>query len=132
MTDDNKKNYLDCVTRNLNNKKEEDVSNKTTWTVINKKTKKVNLSDSTKALRKKFEKDRYHKITGDMINRWNNYRDELNDLLGDLSIYINYKEEINNMVEEEIKIDKMIEERLKDSDEYDSDSDYEKNKNLIY
>jgi len=67
-----------------------------------------------------------------MICRWNNYRDELNDLLGDLSIYTNYKEEIDNMVKEDIKIDKMIEERLKESDEYDSESDIEKNKNLLY
>lgn len=125
MTDDNKRNYLDCVTGNLNNKKEQ--NNKTRWTVIDKKTRKVSVSDTTEDLKKKFERERYHKITNETINRWNNYRDELNDLLGDLSIYINYKEEIENIVEEDIQIDKMIEERFKDSDEYDSDSDNEKN-----
>ena len=132
MSDDNKRNYLDCVNKNLNEKKEENMNNTTRWTVINKKTRKVILSDTTKVLKEKYERENYHKITNEMICRWNNYRDELNDLLGDLSIYANYKEEIDNMVKEDIKIDKMIEERLKESDEYESDSDNEKNKNLIY
>ena len=109
MSDDNKRNYLDCVNKNLNEKKE-NMNNTTRWTVINKKTRKVILSDTTKVLKEKYERENYHKITNEMICRWNNYRDELNDLLGDLSIYANYKEEIDNMVKEDIKIDKMIEE----------------------
>ena len=132
MSNNNKINYLNCLNKNLNEKKEENIKNKTTWTVINKKTKKISISDTTKVLKEKFERENYHKITNEMICRWNNYRDELNDLLGDLSIYTNYKEEIDNMVKEDIKIDKIIEERLKESDEYDSESDIEKNKNLLY
>ena len=65
-----------------------------------------------------------------MINRWNNYRDEMNDLLGDRSPFLNYKKEIDNMVKEDIKINKMIEER--ENEKYDSDSDEENNKNLLY
>ena len=45
----------------------------------------------------------------------------MNDLLGDRSPFLNYKKEIDNMVKEDIKINKMIEER--ENEKYDSDSD---------
>ena len=133
--DETKVSFVDCVNNNLNNLKKKEVNsynNKEGWTIINKKTREMIVSDSTKKLIDKIEKEKYHKITSEMINRWNNYRDEINDLVGDLSPYINYKEEIDNMVKEDIKIDKLIEERLKELEEYDSDSDNERNKNLIY
>jgi len=39
-----------------------------------------------------------------MINNWNNYRDDLNDLLGDTSPYYNYKETIQQMIDEDANI----------------------------
>ena len=39
-----------------------------------------------------------------MINNWNNYRDDLNDLLGDISPFYNYKETIQQMIDEDANI----------------------------
>ena len=55
-----------------------------------------------------------------MINNWNKFRDKENDLYGDLSLYLNYEEEIQRLVEEEEKIMEEISRR----ENNDSDSDY--------
>ena len=74
-----------------------------------------------------------------MINRWNNYRDELNELLGDLSPYYNYKETLQKMIDEDNYI---LEELHKQNHRQniditnENDSDYasenEDNKYLLY
>ena len=60
--------------------------------------------------------------------KWNKFRDEQNDLLGDLSPYINYEEEIDKMVKEDEYIAEQIYEynngSLSDNDsEYNSDDE---------
>jgi len=61
------------------------------------------------------------KSMDNMINNWNKFRDEQNDLYGDLSLYINYEEEIRKLVEEEERILEEI--ALRENN--DSDSDYQ-------
>ena len=60
-----------------------------------------------------------------MINNWNKFRDEQNDLYGDLSLYNNYEEEIQRLVEEEEKIlEEIVRRENNDSDsDYNSDND---------
>jgi hypothetical protein len=124
------KSYASCFVNNIEEYKENKITLNNNWTTINKKTKEIVISESTKLLKKKYEKENYYRELEKMINRWNNYRDEMNDLLGDRSPFLNYKKEIDNMVKEDIKINKMIEER--ENEKYDSDSDEENNKNLLY
>lgn len=124
------KSYASCFVNNIEEYKENKITLNNNWTTINKKTKEIVISESTKLLKEKYEKENYYRELEKMINRWNNYRDEINDLLGDRSPFLNYKKEIDNMVKEDIKINKMIEER--ENEKYDSDSDEENNKNLLY
>ena len=124
------KSYASCFVNNIEEYKENKITLNNNWTTINKKTKEIVISESTKLLKEKYEKENYYRKLEKMINRWNNYRDEMNDLLGDRSPFLNYKKEIDNMVKEDIKINKMIEER--ENEKYDSDSDEENNKNLLY
>ena len=59
-----------------------------------------------------------------MFIRWNNFRDEINNLQGDISPYFNYKKEIEILVEEEND----ILEQIYGSNSYyssDDDNDYE-------
>lgn len=124
------KSYASCFINNIEEYKEDKITLNNNWTTINKKTKKIVISESTKLLKEKYEKENYYRLLEKMINNWNNYRDEMNDLLGDRSPFLNYKKEIENLVKEDIKINKMIEER--ENEKYDSDSDNESNKYLIY
>lgn len=124
------KSYASCFVNNIEEYKENKITLNNNWTTINKKTKEIVISESTKLLKEKYEKENYYHELEKMINRWNNYRDEMNDLLGDRSPFLNYKKEIDNMVKEDIKINKMIEKR--ENEKYDSDSDEENNKNLLY
>ena len=59
-----------------------------------------------------------------MISRWNDYRDEMNTLLGDLSPYTNYKETIQKMVEEDNYILEEIYKHSNTNGHYENDSDY--------
>ena len=69
----------------------------------NPTTKKVEISYSTnyESKKKELEQQKYNTILSSMINNWNNYRDELNNLLGDTSPYYNYKEIIQKMIDED-------------------------------
>ena len=66
-------------------------------------TKKVTItySKNYEAKKRELEQQNYTNAINTMINNWNNYRDELNDLLGDISPYINYKEIIQKMIDED-------------------------------
>jgi len=88
---------------------------------LNKKYKKENDNECKKPRKKKEETtkeilDFYKKLS----NRWNNYRDEINDLVGDVSPFINYKNDIEKMVEEENMI---LEEIYNETTNYSSSSD---------
>jgi len=66
-------------------------------------TKKVEItfSHNYESKKKELEQQHYNKTIGAMINNWNNYRDELNDILGDISPYYDYKETLQKMVDED-------------------------------
>jgi len=112
------------------------------WSIIEKnKNCKIVITDSEKKKeqRKKLEhmkkikdNNNYFNNVNKMINNWNNFRDNENELSGDLSPYNNYKEEIEKMRLEDLKIEEEMEEfnerMLLNSD---SDED-ETNKHLIY
>lgn len=70
----------------------------------------------------------------EMSNRWDNFRDEQNMLLGDRSPYINYKQELQDMVDEENSIQEEMYKIRNNISNDDSDyySDDEHNKNLIF
>ena len=130
------KSYVDIMNSSINKIIEED-TNITKWTIINKKTGLIKEAKSTQLLKDKFErmkdnneKNKYNNNFNNMINYWLYYRNSINELLGDISPYINYVNEIKNMIEEDEKIERIIEE--KNYAENDSDSDEEINKFLIY
>ena len=83
-------------------------------------------------MKKIKDNNNYFNNVNKMINNWNNFRDNENELSGDLSPYNNYKEEIEKMRLEDLKIEEEMEEfnerMLLNSD---SDED-ETNKHLIY
>ena len=57
-----------------------------------------------------------------LSNHWNNYRDELNNLLGEQSEYWNYKNQINEIYKEEVSILNQIDEN-KNSNISDDEED---------
>jgi hypothetical protein len=88
-------------------------------------TKKVTItySKNYEAKKKELEQQNYTNTMNAMINNWNNYRDELNDLLGDISPYINYKEIIQKMIDEDNYILEKMYSR-KNTSLSDNDSEY--------
>lgn len=88
---------------------------------LNKKYKKENSNVPKKSRKKKEEttKDIYN-FYEKLSIRWNNYRDEINELWGDTSPYINYKHTIDSIVNEENMI---LEEIYNTSTNYSSSSD---------
>ena len=88
-------------------------------------TNKINItySKNYEAKKRELEHKNYTYIINTMINNWNNYRDELNELLGDMSPYINYKETIQKMVDEDNYIQEKINSR-KNTYISDNDSEY--------
>jgi hypothetical protein len=71
-----------------------------------------------------------------MINNWNNYRDELNDLLGDISPYYDYKATLQKMIDEDNYIlEELHKQKHKQNQDItnDIDSDYgSENEDLKY
>jgi len=49
-----------------------------------------------------------------MVNNWKNYRMEVNMILGDRSPYINTEREIDEIIKEELKIQREIDEYNED------------------
>ena len=89
-------------------------------------TKKIEISYSSNydAMNKEREQKRYKQRIETMISRWNNYRDEVNAILGDLSPYANYKETIRKMVEEDNYILEEIHKHSHVNSNHEHDSDY--------
>ena len=90
-------------------------------------TKKVEITYSYNydSKKKELEQQNYNKTIASMINNWNNYRDELNELLGDISPYYNYKEIIQKMIDEDNYIlEELHMRKHKQNHENDNDSDY--------
>ena len=105
------------------------------YTIIkrNENTKKIEMivSNNTKILKENLEKKKFYKKMNEMIEKWNIFRENDIEFRGDLSVFINYKEEIDNMVKEDIEIEEMMKESSYDKD-YDYSSDEENNKYLLY
>ena len=92
----------------------------------NPNTKKVEIIYSLNhgTIAKDLEQKKYKDGINTMISRWNNYRDEMNAILGDLSPYTNYKETIQKMVEEDNYILEEIYKHSTNNSHYENDSDY--------
>lgn len=92
----------------------------------NQMTKKIEIdySYNYNSLNKALEQKKYKQGIEAMINRWNNYRDEVNNILGDLSPYTNYKETIQKMVDEDNYILEEMHKHSNISGYNDHDSDY--------
>lgn len=109
------------------------------YTLIKKNpiTKKTEITYANNYFLKKqeIEENNYKKKINTMINNWNNYRDELNELLGDRSPYYDYKKILNKMIEEDNQImEELYKRKYNICSDYDSDynSDDEQNKYLMY
>lgn len=107
------------------------------YTIIkkNKETNKIEIieSNTTKEKRNNLEKKKYNMQMKKMIENWNNFRDNDIALRGDLSIYYNYKNEIEKIIAEDEEIEEMIKERLNNENkDNDYSSDEENNKYLLY
>ena len=89
-------------------------------------TKKVEIiySHSYHTINKELEQRKYKQGIETMINRWNNYRDEVNNILGDLSPYSNYKETIQKMIEEDNYILEELHKYSHNTSHNENDSDY--------
>tara|TARA_Y100000992_G_scaffold69024_1_gene43093 strand:+ start:2326 stop:2709 length:384 start_codon:yes stop_codon:yes gene_type:complete len=123
--------YSDITKKIKNEKKIENLCENSSWTIINKKTKEIKISQSTILLKESIEKKLFKINLKKMINGWNIYRDEINELLGDISPYYNYKEEIQRMIDEDNYINELLNDNENNNDsEYSSDE--ENNKSLIY
>lgn len=101
---------------------------------MNKDSNKIEITESnkTKEKREKLNKKKYNRKIINMIQNWNNFRDTDIELRGDISLYYNYKQEIEKMVTEDKEIEDIINERINDNKEYDYSSDEENNKYLLY
>jgi len=119
--------YRDSVNKNTNTNIATNTNVKLEgWTYFNKKelNKKYEKEDNknvknTKKRKEERTKDIY-KFYEKLSIRWNNYRDEKNYLWGDTSPYINYKDDIEKIVNEENMI---LEEIYNTSTNYSSSSD---------
>ena len=83
----------------------------------------ITYSKNYEIKKRELEHKNYTYIMNGMINNWNNYRDEINELLGDMSPYINYRETIQKMVDEDNYIQEKINSR-KNTNMSDNDSEY--------
>lgn len=83
---------------------------KTGWTYFSKITKKCIYKSTTNKLLVKREMNCYDiiEIYKKLSTHWNNYRDYINDLLGDISPYYNYKLQLYNIELEENMIENSI------------------------
>ena len=102
------------------------------WTILNKdkRTKKTTIIRpyNEEYLKEKIEKKEIKLILNKMITNWNNFREKDIELNGDLSLYFNYKEEIEKMIIEDRSIEEMFsnENSSDHSDNEYSDDEYYK------
>jgi len=99
--------FKDILTTNNNSNNMRDTNGKLKGWVyfnkneLNKKYKKEDLNSFKKSKKKEETTKEILYFYKKLSIRWNTYRDEINDLVGDISPYINYKEDIKKMVQEE-------------------------------
>ena len=135
------------ITQNITKKKEKELTDNDRllingYTIIRKNKNKIvkvtsknterKIENIKKEIEEKNYNDKCYNLRSKMINNRNNFRDTENSLSGDLSRFYNYKNELNNMLEEEEfileKMNIMNINYMSDSDNSDDDM----NKNLLY
>ena len=82
------------------------------WTILtrNKTTKIITIlrPHNEKFLKEKIKKKQIILILNKMIANWNNFRDKDIELNGDLSLYFNYKSELEKLINEDNIIEEMF------------------------
>lgn len=95
------------------------------WTILNRNkiTKKNTIIRpyNEEFLKTNIEKKQIILILNKMITNWNNFRDNDIELNGDLSLYFNYKSEIEKLINEDNIIEQMFD---NDNNSIYSDNDY--------
>ena len=90
-----------------NNIKDIGQLDKNNWTIITKDKNTGNIiiknSDNKKSVKDNNSKNNT-KYLNKMINNWNAFRDHDIEILGDRSLYFNYKQELEEMIKEEESI----------------------------
>ena len=122
------------INKNIEEEFKKDIK-KNGWYFLNKNNILLNQVNnnkklSTNQMETSYEKN-YINCINKLSNNWNNFRNKDIELVGDRSEYINYEEEINNIVYEEEEIQRKIQEYNETLSE-DSDTEIEQNRHLIY
>jgi len=113
--------------KNEENKKEyntKELLNKG-WTILNKNkvtnTITITRPYNDKFLKSELEKKKIKLGLNKMVENWNNFRDNDIKLNGDLSVYYNYKKELEKLVLEDQSLEEML---TTDNNSEHSDNDY--------
>ena len=93
------------------------------WTILKRNNKKNTILRpfNEQSLKEKIEKKQIILILNKMIANWNNFRDNDIELNGDLSLYFNYKSELEKIINEDNIIEQMFD---VDNNSVYSDNDY--------
>ena len=93
------------------------------WTILKRNNKKniILRPFNEESLKEKIEKKQIILILNKMIANWNNFRDNDIELNGDLSLYFNYKSELEKLINEDNIIEQMFD---VDNNSVYSDNDY--------
>lgn len=80
------------------------------WTILKRNNKKNTIIPpyNEQFLKEKIEKKQIILILNKMISNWNNFRDKDIELNGDLSLYFNYKSELEKLINEDNIIEEMF------------------------
>ena len=80
------------------------------WTILKRNNKKNTILRpfNEQSLKEKIEKKQIILILNKMISNWNNFRDKDIELNGDLSLYFNYKSELEKLINEDNIIEEMF------------------------
>jgi hypothetical protein len=80
------------------------------WTILKRINKKNTILRplTDQFLKEKIEKKQIILILNKMITNWNNFRDNDIELNGDLSLYFNYKSELEKLMNEDNIIEQMF------------------------
>jgi len=80
------------------------------WTILKRNNKKNTIIPpyNEQFLKEKIEKKQIILVLNKMISNWNNFRDKDIELNGDLSLYFNYKSELEKLINEDNIIEEMF------------------------
>ena len=80
------------------------------WTILKRNNKKNTILRpfNEQFLKERIEKKQIILVLNKMISNWNNFRDKDIELNGDLSLYFNYKSELEKLINEDNIIEEMF------------------------